>query len=42
MCFHSILCNSWYSLYGKLWKIIWITLVGNFVLRIFDLGGGGL
>ena len=38
-CRFASFYSIWYSLYGKLWEIIWITFVGNYALRICDFGG---
>ena len=39
-----ILLDTWHSLYRKLFRRLWITIVDNFELRMFFLffwGGGG-
>ena len=35
------LLNTWYSLYRKLCRRLWITFVDTFVLIMLDLGWGG-
>ena len=35
VCIPNVLLNTWHSLYRKLPRILWVTFVDNFVLRIF-------